>query len=150
MRSRRTRSASAAFAPHSFVLASKQTTLEADMAHAENTHNGFKYSVQTLPKPGVGGEDLQIFGFRGFVLVPSDSDAHPAMQIPVQCIEEEGYRREDWRWMLPLTKQRPSSTTSATERSNNASIRMADLWRPETVVRHRLEDRRHFVESSPC
>ena len=72
------------------------TTLEADMAHAENTHNGFKYSVQTLPKPGVGGEDLQIFGFRGFVLIPSDSDAQPATQIPVRCLEEEGYRREDW------------------------------------------------------
>jgi hypothetical protein len=66
------------------------------MAHAENMHNGFKYSVLTLPKHGVGGEDLQIFGFQGFVLIPNDSDAQPATQIAVQCLEEEGYRREDW------------------------------------------------------
>lgn len=66
------------------------------MAHAENMHNGFKYSVQTLPKHGVGGADLQIFGFHGFVLIPNDTDTQPATQIPVQCLEEEGYRREDW------------------------------------------------------
>lgn len=66
------------------------------MARAENTHNGFQYSVQTLPKHGVGGNDLRIFGFHGFVLIPNDSDAQPATQIPVQCLEEEGYRREDW------------------------------------------------------
>jgi hypothetical protein len=71
-------------------------TLETNMAHAENTHNGFEYSVQTLPKHGIGGEHLQIFGFHGFVLIPNESDAQPATQIPVQCLEEEGYRREDW------------------------------------------------------
>lgn len=66
------------------------------MAHAENTYNGFEYSVQTLQKHGIGSEHFQIFGFRGFVLIPNDSDAQPATQIPVQCLEEEGYRREEW------------------------------------------------------
>ncbi|PCE32433.1 hypothetical protein [Burkholderia ubonensis] len=66
------------------------------MARAENTHNGFEYSVQTLLKQGVGSADLQIFGFHGFVLVPNDTDAQPATQIPIQCLEEEGYRRENW------------------------------------------------------
>jgi len=76
------------------------------MAHAENTHNGFKYSVQTLPKHGVGGEDLQIFGFHGFVLVPNDTEAQPATQIPVQCLEEEGYRREDWALAAAIDEAR--------------------------------------------
>ncbi|VVE87207.1 hypothetical protein [Pandoraea bronchicola] len=66
------------------------------MARAENTHNGYGYSVQTLMKHGVGSEHLQIFGFRGFVFIPNDTDAQPATQIPIQCLEEEGYRREDW------------------------------------------------------
>jgi hypothetical protein len=70
--------------------------MEIDMAHAENTYNGFQYLVRTFAKQGVGGERLQIFGFNGFVLIPREFDAEQPMQIPVQCLEEEGYRQEDW------------------------------------------------------
>ena len=66
------------------------------MAYAENTYNGFQYLVRTFAKQGVGGEHLQIFGFNGFVLIPREFDAEQPMQIPVQCLEEEGYRQEDW------------------------------------------------------
>jgi hypothetical protein len=70
--------------------------MEIDMAHAENTYNGFKYLVRTLAKQGVGDGHLQIFGFNGFVLIPREFDTEQPMQIPVQCLEEEGYRQEDW------------------------------------------------------
>jgi hypothetical protein len=66
------------------------------MAHAENMYNGFQYVVQTLAKHGVGDEHLRIFGFKGFVLIPREIEAEQPMQIPVQCLEEEGYRRDDW------------------------------------------------------
>jgi len=71
-------------------------TMEIEMAHAENMYNGFKYQVQTLAKHGVGGEHLKIFGFNGFVLIPREFDTERPMQLPVQCLVEEGYRREDW------------------------------------------------------
>jgi len=66
------------------------------MAHAEGTHNGFRYVVRTLEKRDVGSEHLQLFGFDGFVLVPGESDTEKATQIPIQCVEKEGYRREGW------------------------------------------------------
>jgi hypothetical protein len=70
--------------------------MEIDMTHAENTYNGFQYLVRTFAKQGVRGEHLRIFGFNGFVLIPREFDAEQSMQIPVQCLEEEGYRQEDW------------------------------------------------------
>lgn len=66
------------------------------MAHAENTYNGFHYLVRTLAKQGVGGDHFRIFGFNGFVLIPRENDAEQPTQIPVQCLDEEGYRQEDW------------------------------------------------------
>jgi hypothetical protein len=70
--------------------------MEIDMAHAENTYNGFQYLVRTLAKQGVGTEHLQLFGFDGFVTIPREFAAEKYMQIPVKCLEKEGYRRENW------------------------------------------------------
>jgi hypothetical protein len=65
------------------------------MDWTEQSHNGLGFAVRALEKHGVGGGHIRIFGFTGFVFAHGGSlmDHH---RIPVQCLEEEGYRREDW------------------------------------------------------
>ncbi|EEA04544.1 hypothetical protein BH160DRAFT_0076 [Burkholderia sp. H160] len=65
------------------------------MDWTEGSHNGLSFAVRTLEKQGVGGGYVHIFGFTGFVFAHWGS-LHDHHRIPVQCLAEEGYRREDW------------------------------------------------------